>query len=123
MGVYIKGMEMPKPGQIVLVEIDENGDVFAAYDGGRTKLTQHKAVSVPPHERLIDADALSDMIIKYKHEYALEAGDKKDFGIMQRAFGLHDAELMVDSCPTIIPADEGTDIQKEFMQNWHEDGE
>ena len=56
MGVYIKGMEMPEEGQIVLVEIDENGDVFAAYDGGRTKLTQYKAVSVPSHGRLIDAD-------------------------------------------------------------------
>ena len=54
MGIYISGMEMPKPGQIILVEIDENGDVFAAYDGGRTKLTQHKAVPVPEHGDLID---------------------------------------------------------------------
>lgn len=58
MSIYIKGMKMPKAGQIVLVEIDENGDVFAAYDGGRTKLTQHKAVPVPPHGRLIDTDAV-----------------------------------------------------------------
>ena len=68
MGVYID-MEMPKPGQIVLVEIDENGDVFAAYDGGRTKLTHHKAVSVPdPHGDLIERDALSNTIEQhYKH--------------------------------------------------------
>lgn len=58
MSILIRGMEMPNPGHIVLVEIDENGDVFAAYDGGRTKLTQHKAISVPDHGRLIDADAL-----------------------------------------------------------------
>lgn len=54
--ILIKGMEMPKTGQIVLVEIDENGDVFAAYDGGRTKLTQHKAVPVPLHGDLVDRD-------------------------------------------------------------------
>lgn len=58
MSVYIKSMEMPKPGQIVLVEIDENGDVFAAYDGGRTKLTQYKAVHVPDHGRLKDYDQI-----------------------------------------------------------------
>lgn len=65
MSIYIKGMKMPKAGQIVLVEIDENGDVFAAYDGGRTKLTQHKAVPVPPHGRLIDADALEHIIAQF----------------------------------------------------------
>lgn len=85
MGIYIKGMEMPNPGHIVLVEIDENGDVFAAYDGGRTKLTQHKAVSVPPHGRLIDADKL---------DYSL--------GIDDRDIYVH---WTLEDAPTIIPAD------------------
>ena len=57
MEMHINGMEMPKPGQIVLVEIDENGDVFAAYDGGRTKLADYKAVPVPLHGRMIDVDS------------------------------------------------------------------
>lgn len=91
MSILIKGMEMPKPGQIVLVEIDENGDVFAAYDGGRTKLTQHKAVPVPPHGRLIDADAL-------KKEHL--SGDLDLFA--QRWSFLKD----VNHAPTIIPAEE-----------------
>lgn len=58
MSILIKGMDMPKPGQIVLFEINENGDVFAAYDGGRTKLAQYKAIHVPPHGDLIDTGAL-----------------------------------------------------------------
>lgn len=68
MSVLIKGIEMPKPGQIVLVEIDENGDVFAAYDGGRTKLAQYKAIPVPPHGDLIDSEAvnLSDGPYEYQ---------------------------------------------------------
>lgn len=58
MGIYISRMKMPNPGQIVLVEIDENDNVFAAYDGGRTKLAQYTAIPVPPHGKLIDADML-----------------------------------------------------------------
>lgn len=85
-GIYIPNMEMPNPGHIVLVEIDENGDVFAAYDGGRTKLTQHKAVPVPPHGRLIDADALDNTL------------------------GIEDRDGWVrwtlEDAPTIIPADQ-----------------
>lgn len=58
-GIYIHGMDIPKHGSIVLVEVDENGDVYAAYDSGITKLAQYKAIAVPPHGRLIDADALA----------------------------------------------------------------
>jgi len=79
-------------------------------------------IPVPDHGRLIDADALSDMLENYKHEYALEAGDKKDFGIMQKAFGLHDAELMAESLPTIIPAEPFNNLSKPFKAD-KEDGE
>lgn len=84
MSVLIRGMEMPNPGHIVLVEIDENGDVFAAYDGGRTKLTQHKAIAVPPHGRLIDADAL---------DASLGIEDRDDY-----------VHWTLEEAPTIIPA-------------------
>lgn len=56
-GIVIHGMELPDPDHICLVEVDSNGDVFAAYDGGRTKLEQYKAVPVPAHGCVIDADA------------------------------------------------------------------
>ena len=58
MGVYIAGMGLPNPNHSVLVEINSDGSVFAAYDGGRTRLIECSALYVPPHGRLIDADAL-----------------------------------------------------------------
>lgn len=79
---------MPKAGQIVLVEIDENGDVFAAYDGGRTKLTQHKAIPVPDHGDLIDRDALP--------ENRMVFGGVKFIN-----------ERFIKEAPTIIPAEGG----------------
>ena len=100
-GIYIKDMEMPKERESFQITIKYNGLVFDTETG----IQIAEAHEVTDHGRLIDADALSDMLEKYEHEYALEAGDKKDFGIMQKAFGLHDAELMAESLPTIIPAD------------------
>lgn len=97
MSVYIKSMEMPKPGQIVLVEIDENGDVFAAYDGGRTKLTQYKAVHVPGHGRLIDADALITKVT----DAAIKQPEIADVYYEQAS----EIGGWLYSMPTIIPAD------------------
>ena len=88
MGIYIKGMKLPKPGQIVLVEIDENGDVSAAYDGGRTKLADYKAIHIPSHGGLIDVDALSYF------PYNMDFCDG------------YEADEWVQSAPIVIPADE-----------------
>ena len=106
-GVYIPGMEMPKAGAYTceLGVLDENTAVLTIKTPINEPQRSYRLIPVPEHGRLIDADALSDMLNKYKREYALEAGDKKDFGIMQKAFGLHYAELMAESLPTIIPAD------------------
>ena len=105
MSVYISGMELPKPGQIVLVEIDENGDVFAAYDGGRTKLADYKAVNVPPHGRMGDLDAVEELVIKRKYDCA-GASAHGAISELHKSWGLHEAELMIEAAPTIITADE-----------------
>lgn len=94
MGIYLPNMEMPNPGHIVLVEIDENGDVFAAYDGGRTKLTQHKAVPVPDHGDLIDRGELFPI-----YADLLDGGDVK--AVVPKC--------VIDTAPTIIPADGGAE--------------
>lgn len=86
---------MPNPGQIVLVEIDENGNVFAAYDGGRTKLAQYTAIPVQSHGRLGDLDALRDS------NYDVFEIDGADGTILAM-----DVKL-IDDAPTIIPAEEG----------------
>lgn len=101
--LLIKNMEMPKPGQIVLVEIDENGDVFAAYDGGRTKLTQYKAVPVPPHGRLGDLDELAKQIEHDRYHHTHTDGLAVRHHIAE--YG-HFLKKIADT-PTIIPAEEG----------------
>jgi len=89
-GIYIHGMDIPEHGSIVLVEVDENGDVYAAYDSGITKLAQYKAVPVPPHGDLIDRDSL----MKGEGRYIISFGKE----------GIDVAEI--NRAPTIIPADE-----------------
>lgn len=70
---------------------------------------------VPPHGRLIDAKYVRDKIIQ-------KWMDKADDSHMYKC-GMEDAYEVIRNAPTIIPAEEDAGIQKEFMQNWHEDGE
>ena len=58
MGVYIKGMEMPKDKPIRIV-LNPNGQLFV--DHG-VHFTEYEAVELPSHGDLIDRDALNDMI-------------------------------------------------------------
>lgn len=59
MGVYIKGMEMPKEKKITLT-LFPDGRVYANHGerlwGNGKDCIPWKAVPVPPHGRLIDAD-------------------------------------------------------------------
>ena len=96
MSILIKGMEMPT--KVLTVEIHPDGYVCL-----RNANKVREAVPVPEHGRLIDADALSEMLEKYKKEYALKA--KEDIVHLHKAWGLYEAELMAESLPTIIPAD------------------
>lgn len=56
MGVYIKDMEMPKDGCHHIICIYADGTVA-------TGRREYRAVPVPPHGRLIDADALCDGLV------------------------------------------------------------
>ena len=71
MGVYIKGLKMPKEGFVeVLIRDDgtvqqtgqsyrlDGTDYYTPYVGEMPVV--YKAVPVPPHGRLIDADALKE---------------------------------------------------------------
>ncbi len=83
--ILIKGMEMPKK---------KNGAVLIIYPDGRCAFEngkEYKAVPVPPHGRLIDADELIDDVRRHSESYFAD-----DF-----------AHEWVDKAPTIIPADKG----------------
>ena len=56
MGVYIKGMEMPRERESFQVTIKYNGIVLDTETG----IQVAEAYEVPPHGRLIDADALEE---------------------------------------------------------------
>ena len=92
MSIYIKGMEMPDYGYVCL-KVFANGEVLMTKEHrGALVITGIKdkvgtAAPVPPHGRLIDADALmSNAEYKGKHDI-LTAYD-------------------VVAAPTIIPAEE-----------------
>ena len=92
MGVYIKGMEMPTSGTYE-VSIDNSYgkdktvmSLFVRGDGGLICCGCYEIVPVPPHGRLIDADALASMY-----------DPNADFGKSVRD--------TIRDCPTIIPAD------------------
>lgn len=99
MSVLIKGMEMPSD------EIGQCGytDIRVWYDGTVEVLrgyhiqeTSQKAIPVPPHGRLVDADKIYN---------AVEQRYKMSSGIEHRCY----RELLDLICevPTIIEAEEG----------------
>lgn len=83
MSILIKGMEMPTK---------KNGAVLIIYPNGKCAFEDdnaYQAVPVPPHGRLIDADAIPYKKIMF---------DDDDF-----YYGV--TQPYIDRMPTIIPAD------------------
>lgn len=94
MGIYIPDVAIPKGSRrAISVSICSNGDVY--YDG-LTKLG-NKAIELPSHGRLIDADALYEDCA-LEHDYEVMATTTRINEYMQ---------LKIDDAPTIITAEEG----------------
>ena len=92
MSILIKGIKMPKDGSYIFsFASDENGQntLFLMIEYASFKLIEHGGVAdeIPPHGRLIDADALLEHL-----------GDTEYKGAVKRV-------LM--QAPTIIEAEEG----------------
>ena len=83
MDLLIKNMEMPKEGSVV-IEIYSDG-VWCDY-----KSSQHheKAIELPPHGRLIDADELIEKVLD---------GDRPNYGTVVR---------FIQEAPVILEATE-----------------
>lgn len=85
MSIYIKGMEMPNKRNGAVLIIYPDGK--CAFEDGKT----YKAVPVPPHEDLIDRNALpwekQGKMLTDPDEWGLKARD-------------------IEHAPTIIPADQ-----------------
>ena len=93
--LLIKGMEMPKLGMVVCIHADRR--VTKHFD--EFGKTIGKAVSVPPHGRLIDADAL-DKMLKFIGEAEAQIYGRNSWGFVNKC-----RQALCDA-PTVIPASE-----------------
>ena len=106
MGVYINGMEMPKEGTVIAVyKID--GKLYATRGlSGRL----FPLVPVPPHGRLIDADALMHEFEKAQRTMA-QHGQEYSCSFMSSSQEIstewYCVEDMLENAPTILEAEEG----------------
>ena len=98
MSILITGIDMPTKGNPITVLIHPDGT--AEWEA------QHKmgtAVPVPPHGRLIDADALDGIMVEqsteeYNHHHAPRTWER----------ALSCFRDYIKAAPTIIPAEEAT---------------
>lgn len=111
MGIYIKGMEMPK-GHSVCIVIDAAGQA-QRYDLNNDRYADDKlfeAVPAPPHGRLIDADELKKVIASAKYMDAhIYDGKIRTMYSDHLCVGADydDVCAAIDETPTIITAEEG----------------
>ena len=102
MGVYINGIEMPTGNDELRLIIRSNGQVIISHE---TYYEEAEAVPVPEHGRLIDADALMEIISKV---IGINASiDQRNEATDQERRCLWWFEEQVNIAPTIIPAEEG----------------
>ena len=96
MGLYVKGMEMPKDGCWKTVRIYPDGTCAVPnWQGDCTLIKGAQAISVPPHGDLIEREA----ICLTDFEIAMCNGDYKELVKMLLE--------KIESAPTIVPAEDG----------------
>ena len=100
MSVLIKGMEMPKDGELLCINIHPDGKVCINLDLKCEKVGE--AIPVPPHGRLIDADALHEELCALEYVRENEWLDG-----VREARGVDAARVALLDAPTIIEAEEG----------------
>ena len=94
--ILIKGIQFPKFSPHV-IEVYPDGTAIAR------KGIYGKAVPVPPHGRLIDADSLMLRIQEYIDEYGWDV-DEHGFH-SEKWCAMKETEMAINDAPTVIPAD------------------
>ena len=95
MGVYIKGMEMPKEGSWKTIRIYPDGTCAVPnWQGDCTLIKGAKAFPVPPH-----GDLISRETAKLYHSYLVD--ERTDIRVPAIPLSV------LNVIPTIIPAEEG----------------
>ena len=101
MSVLIKGMDMPKAGELLQVAENVDGKIFVRET---THGEWHPLIEVTtPHGRLIDADYLLAMAEEYIEEY--DATDS--YGLhTDKWCGWKEAEDVIRTAKTVIEAED-----------------
>lgn len=100
MSFLIPGMKMPKAGQIIEIAEGIEGTIYARLSPGFDEW--YSVVPVPPHGRLIDADAMAELWKGCKIEGSIKP--------------------LLDTRPTIIPAEEVYGQYTDTAGNFHWSG-
>ena len=99
MSILIRGMEMPKSCNECIMSIEQacmiNGNIISNYWARLDRPTDCPLVELPPHGRLIDADALT------KEAYDSGQYANAEVGFHQRVVDVED----IEDAPTIIEAE------------------
>lgn len=91
--ILIKGMEMPKDVTLLAISPDGTVDIISGQPDLSWKTLKDKAISVPPHGRLVDADEMRDeWLINGENEYVYDTNAFLE---------------SIDNQPTVIPAELG----------------
>lgn len=111
MGVYIKGMEMPPScAECGFEMFDRCGAMYGVllpsdYLEDITRPNYCPLVAVPAHGRLIDANALADVLRRFIAMYDGCPFSQLSIGDKSRRDELQTALAEVFNAPTIIPAE------------------
>lgn len=101
MGILIKNIELPRNDDeyVIITVYGDGGVVYGPLNRPHVRY-KNRAVPVPPHGRLIDADAL-------EHDYRENAEDawNKEASPISWADAFDELADMVADAPTVIPAD------------------
>ena len=97
MGIYIKDMEMPKDG-VYWCEISVADNIAMITIHGEDRKSFH-LIPVPPHGRLIDADAVERNLVK------MQMAQKDVVG-----HGIRKSRAVIRDMTTVIPADKDSKI-------------
>ena len=102
MGIYIKGMEMPKEAGKYRIEFDQCGNPYLLSDKGDGGIWH--IIPVPPHGRLFDFDALLDNAKKRMQDEGLSNEEiSVNMEFLEWCFTNEHNRLYA---PTVIPASE-----------------
>jgi hypothetical protein len=118
MGIYIKGMEMPKICGQCQIKLGIDCELWRHVRS--VSLDRHKdcpLIEIPPHGRLIDADALADVFRGFIAMYDSCPFSQLSLPDKARRDELQSALAEVINAPTIIPAD-SKDIPDAIKERW-----